>query len=332
MLSKTLVNPMPNLPKILIVDDKSENLFAIEKTLQKLNAAVFKATSGHDALALTLEHDFCLAIVDVQMPAMDGYELVEFLRSNQATAALPVIFVSAIYSDEYHHRKGYDSGAVDFMSKPFIPEVLLSKVRVFIELYEQRQKLQELLDELNRTNVTLMRRSAQIEASVKVGQQITSILNLNELLPQVVSVIQLQYRFTLVNIWLITDKKEIRLEASTKSGLVRGTILPASHGGLVAKCFRSGDFALENKASTNSLYVPTIGLNSIGSELALPLKIQKEILGILDIQSERLQAFSPEDISALQIVTGQIAIAIRNGQLYAEVVRWSQERKLADKI
>ena len=76
---------------------------------------------------------------------------------------------------------------------------------------------------------------------------------------------------------------------------------------------------------------PTVGLNNIGSELALPLKIQKEILGVLNIQSERLQAFSPEDISALQIVTGQIAIAIRNGQLYSEVVRWSQERKLADK-
>jgi CheY-like chemotaxis protein len=299
--------------------------------LQKLNVEVLKASSGNDALALTLEHDFCLAIVDVQMPGMDGYELVEFMRSNQATAALPVIFVSAIFSDEYHHRKGYESGAVDFMSKPFVPEILLSKVRVFIELYEQRQNLQQLLDELNRSNVTLMRRNAQIEASVKVGQQITSILNLSELLPQVVLILQLQYRFSLVSIWLIDEKKEIRLEASSKSGMAKGTLLPANHGGLVAKCFRSGDVALENKASTNSAYTPTVGLNSIGSELSLPLKIQKEILGILDIQSERLQAFSPEDISALQIVTGQIAIAIRNGQLYSEVVRWSQERKLADK-
>ena len=98
------------------------------------------------------------------------------------------------------------------MSKPFIPEILLSKVRVFIELYEQRQNLQRLLDELNRSNVTLLRRNAQIEASVKVGQQITSILNLTELLPQVVSIIQMQYRFTLVSIWLMGENKEIRLE------------------------------------------------------------------------------------------------------------------------
>ena len=101
---------MPNLPKLLIVDDRPENLFALEKTLQKLEVEVLKAGSGNDALGLSLEHDFCLAIVDVQMPEMDGYELVELLRSNPATAALPVIFVSAIYSDEYHHRKGYDFG------------------------------------------------------------------------------------------------------------------------------------------------------------------------------------------------------------------------------
>ena len=116
------------LPKILTVDDKPQNLFALEKLLIKLEVEVFQANSGFDALSLTLEHDFCLAIVDVQMPQMDGYELVELLRSNSNTASLPVIFVSAIYSDEYHHRKGYDAGAVDFLSKPFVPEILLSKV------------------------------------------------------------------------------------------------------------------------------------------------------------------------------------------------------------
>jgi putative two-component system response regulator len=76
------------------------------------------------------------------MPKMSGYELAELLRGNQATAALPIIFVSAIYSDEYHHRKGYDAGAVDFMSKPFNPNILLSKVKIFIKLFEQRLQLE----------------------------------------------------------------------------------------------------------------------------------------------------------------------------------------------
>jgi signal transduction histidine kinase len=156
----------PN-PKILIVDDKPENLSALEKLLRKLEVEVIQATSGSEALGLTLEHDLCLAIVDVQMPKMDGYELVGLLRGNPKTASLPVIFVSAIYSDEYHHRKGYDTGAVDFLSKPFVPEILLSKIRVFLDLYHQRIALQELVNELHIKNEALeneikQRRQAEI--------------------------------------------------------------------------------------------------------------------------------------------------------------------------
>ena len=134
---------MTEKPKILIVDDKPENLFALNKLLQGLKITVFQAQSGVEALNLCLTEEFCVAVVDIQMPEMDGYELVELLRSNKTTATLPVIFVSAIYSDEYHHRKGYDAGAVDFLSKPFVPEILLSKIKVFIELYQQRQALQK---------------------------------------------------------------------------------------------------------------------------------------------------------------------------------------------
>ena len=142
-------------PKILTVDDKPQNLYALEKLLGKLGVEIFRTTSGFEALELTLEHEFCLAIVDVQMPEMDGYELVELLRGNPSTASLPVIFVSAIFSDEFHHRKGYDAGAVDFLSKPFSPEILLSKVNVFLDLYRQRIKLQELVDQLNEANTRL---------------------------------------------------------------------------------------------------------------------------------------------------------------------------------
>ncbi|HBX68415.1 MAG TPA: hypothetical protein DEH25_03255 [Chloroflexi bacterium] len=137
--------------KILTVDDTPNNLYLLDRLLGTLpHVEAIKAYDGNTALALTLEHEFCLAIVDVQMPEMDGYELVELLRGNQATAQLPVIFVSAILSDEYYHRKGYDVGAVDFMSKPFNLDILLSKVRVFINLYEQRIQIQEWNQALER--------------------------------------------------------------------------------------------------------------------------------------------------------------------------------------
>jgi putative two-component system response regulator len=137
--------------KILMVDDKEENLYTLGKILSEIpNVQLVQANNGNDALLYTLEHDFCLAIVDVQMPEMDGYELVELLRGNQKTGQLPVIFVSAIFSDEFHLRKGYDVGAVDFLSKPFNPQILLSKVRVFISLYEQRLQLEDWSKSLER--------------------------------------------------------------------------------------------------------------------------------------------------------------------------------------
>jgi signal transduction histidine kinase len=139
-------------PKILIVDDRPENLFVLQKILGTLAVDVFQASSGNDALGLALEHQFFCAILDVQMPEMDGYELAELLRGNLATATMPIIFVSAVFSDEYHHRKGYQAGAVDFISKPFVPEILLSKIKVFLDLYQQRQALETIVEQLNSAN------------------------------------------------------------------------------------------------------------------------------------------------------------------------------------
>lgn len=139
-------------PKLLAVDDKAQNLFALEKLLSTLPVNVVQTTSPVEALSLALEHDFCVAIVDVQMPDMDGYELVTLLRGYASTARLPVIFVSAVFSDEYHHHRGYEAGAVDFLSKPFVPEILLSKVKIFMDLYAQRYEMKALIDQLRDSN------------------------------------------------------------------------------------------------------------------------------------------------------------------------------------
>lgn len=141
--------------KILIVDDRLENLIALEKVLESPNIEFVRALSGNEALKLTLKHDFALAIVDVQMPDMDGYETVELLRNAKKTRYLPVIFVSAIYREDFHIVKGIETGAVDFISKPVIPEILIGKVKIFLELYHQRQLLTTLLDEKEKANAEL---------------------------------------------------------------------------------------------------------------------------------------------------------------------------------
>ncbi|GJQ57332.1 MAG: hybrid sensor histidine kinase/response regulator [Candidatus Scalindua sp. AMX11] len=137
---------MHEKPKILIVDDKVENLIALEKTLADLDAECVRATSGNDALALILDNEFALALVDVQMPEMDGYETVELIHQNRGTENLLVIFVSAVWQDDYHLIKGIEAGAVDFIAKPIVPEILRGKVRAFLKLYEQRKKIIEAME------------------------------------------------------------------------------------------------------------------------------------------------------------------------------------------
>jgi len=130
---------------ILIVDDKPQNLFALETVLNGVAAKVIKANSGEDALALTLNYDFALAILDVQMPEMDGYELASYLLDDPNTARIPIIFLSAAYSDEQHTFKGYEQGAVDYIVKPFEPAILLRKVNVFLELARYRIQLEQMV-------------------------------------------------------------------------------------------------------------------------------------------------------------------------------------------
>jgi len=133
--------------KILVVDDKSENLLALQATLKETNAEVIKAQSGNEALIAALNHDFALAILDVQMPGMDGYELAGHLRSEEQTKHVPIIFLTA-YADEQQMFKGYGIGAMDYIVKPYDPVVLLSKVLAFLELHRQRAEIQRQTNHL----------------------------------------------------------------------------------------------------------------------------------------------------------------------------------------
>lgn len=127
---------------ILLVDDRPQNLVALEAVLSGLKVDLIKAMSGDEALRLTLRQDFALVLLDVQMPGMSGFEMAELLRSNPKTRHLPIIFVTAGMKDAQLQFKGYELGAVDYLIKPFEPHVLQSKVKVFCELYRQRRRLE----------------------------------------------------------------------------------------------------------------------------------------------------------------------------------------------
>jgi CheY-like chemotaxis protein len=129
--------------QVLIVDDKKENLLAMRRVLADLDIDIVEAAGGNEALAATLDHDFALAILDIMMPDMDGFELAGYLKGDAKTRNIPIIFLTAVFFEEERIFKGYEAGAVDYIVKPYKPEVLLSKVRVFLDLERVRSKLAE---------------------------------------------------------------------------------------------------------------------------------------------------------------------------------------------
>lgn len=128
-------------PKILIVDDLEVNLILLETILRKEQAEIHKALNGPAALELTEKYIYALIILDVSLPGMNGYEIAERLRKQDCNIFTPIIFVTAIHYDEFSIKQGYKVGAVDYLTKPYQNEILLSKVRVFIQLFNQNQEL-----------------------------------------------------------------------------------------------------------------------------------------------------------------------------------------------
>lgn len=140
---------MPNEPlRILAVDDVSENLVALEAALEQPGVELVTAQSGFEALELMLKHDFALALLDVQMPEMDGFELAELMRGTERTKGVPIIFLTAIATDERRKFRGFEAGAVDYLLKPLDIMILNSKIAVFVELARQRREIAMQRDEL----------------------------------------------------------------------------------------------------------------------------------------------------------------------------------------
>lgn len=170
--------------KLLIVDDLPENLLALEALIRQDDLAVFQARSADEALSLLLQHEFALAILDVQMPGMNGFELAELMRGTEKTKHIPIVFVSAAGREMNYAFHGYESGAVDFLQKPLDTHAVKSKVNVFVDLYRQRKTLKQQLEALERSRQEqeiLVRRlqvaQAELEHAVRMRDDFMSIVS-----------------------------------------------------------------------------------------------------------------------------------------------------------
>ncbi|MBV9946996.1 MAG: response regulator, partial [Myxococcales bacterium] len=129
----------PDTPSILIVDDHPPNLLAVSAVLTPLQVRIVEASSGAEAVRCVERESFAVVLLDVQMPVMDGFETARRIRDLPGGRELPILFLTAIYADAEYARRGYASGAADYITKPFEPEVLRARVRAFVDLYSQRE-------------------------------------------------------------------------------------------------------------------------------------------------------------------------------------------------
>ncbi|HEY0971208.1 MAG TPA: ATP-binding protein [Gemmatimonadales bacterium] len=165
---------------ILLVDDRPENLLALEAILEPLGERLVRAGSGDEALRHLLVSDFAAILLDVQMPRLSGFETARIIKARERSRHIPIIFLTALNADESNAFRGYEVGAVDYMAKPFQPDVLRSKVAVFVDLYrkqEQLERQQQLLRESERRELDLRHRAELLQSEVRFAQLVDSALD-----------------------------------------------------------------------------------------------------------------------------------------------------------
>jgi two-component system, sensor histidine kinase len=163
---------------ILLVDDRPENLLALEAILEPLGQELIRADSGPEALKRVLEVDLSVILLDVQMPGMNGFEVAEIIKSRERSRTIPIIFLSAISKEDAYVFKGYSMGAVDYVFKPFNPDVLRSKVAVFVDLFLKQREIQrqgDLLRESQKRELELEHRTSLLETEARSAAKLSQM-------------------------------------------------------------------------------------------------------------------------------------------------------------
>jgi signal transduction histidine kinase len=169
---------------ILLVDDRPENLLALEAVLESQHYKLVKANSGEEALRCILRYEFAVIVLDVQMPGMDGIETAKLIKAREKTKDIPIIFISANSKEAEHLFAGYSAGAIDYMVKPFIPQILKSKIEGFVNMYltskkqqQQSMLLQQKTQELERINGELVKAKEEAEIAANAKTEFLAMMS-----------------------------------------------------------------------------------------------------------------------------------------------------------
>jgi signal transduction histidine kinase len=162
--------------KVLMVDDLPENLLALRSLLRRDDLELLEARGGREALEMLLDHDVAVALIDVQMPEMDGFELAELMRGSERTRHVPIILVTATSREEHRVFRGYDAGATDFLFKPLEPFAVQSKVDTFVQLHRQRRMLDAQIEDLHRARDEHERLLQELRETLQLNETLVAVL------------------------------------------------------------------------------------------------------------------------------------------------------------
>src|SRR5215213_7694211 len=165
---------------ILLVDDRPEKVLSIEAVLEDLDITIVRAYSGREALRHLLNQEFAVILLDVNMPGMDGFETASLIRQRKSSQGVPIIFITAM-GDDMHVSRGYALGAVDYILSPVVPEVLRSKVAVFVDLFRKTQQVQRQAE-------SLRRRASQLQKLAAASVTINGALSIDKMLQTITDV------------------------------------------------------------------------------------------------------------------------------------------------
>ncbi len=317
-------------PKILLVDDREENLLALEGILEGHPAKLLKAASGDEALELLLEHeDVALAVLDVQMPEMDGFQLAEIMRDSEQGRQIPIIFVTAGLHDQGRIFRGYESGAVDFLVKPIEPRILNSKVGVFLQLHLQKTRLAQQVSDLEEALRERRRMESEQRLLAELGAALTS-LDYEETLRGTVDVV-VRSLADCAQLFILAEDGRM-LEVASASSDRAATVARSSTNAPLDRAHAHPAWEVVDARSSlirepmDAAYDPHRSGPSPRSLLGVPLLVGDRCFGALLISSSS-RVYEPGDLRLAEELGRRCALRIENAKLHQAAKRATQARE-----
>jgi signal transduction histidine kinase/DNA-binding response OmpR family regulator len=330
---------------ILIVDDLPEKLLVLESILEELGENVIKANSGPEALRLVLAHDFAVILLDVYMPGMSGFETAALIRQRRKSAHTPIIFITA-FTDEMHTAQGYSMGAVDYILSPIVPEILRTKVRVFVDLYRMTQQVKRQADE----RVALAREQTARAAAEEATRRSTFLAEASKVLSSSLDYeatlrgllrLSVPYLGDLTAITLADEKGRLRKTELAWNDPHRGPCalsvptpegLHEHLGVAIRRVLEAGLLEYRPDVPPGTPALPPLPASSLGSSdapqpnfdlnalLLIPLRVHERVLGVLSLgMGPSGRRYSSSDLSLAEDLAARAAIALDNARLYHNV-------------